>query len=125
MFNTKLLSKGPRTAIITSRQIIVVYNGSARVLIMYCSLIKYDNTIHINWEIFLVVDDVTAECSPVNVASRSAVLYAVECVLAYLLPGVCGLIIAPITASVASVAIRGSDSNHLLRILVAGAATSS
>ena len=41
------------------------------------------------------------------------------------LPGVLGPAIAPITASVAKVALRGSDSNHLSRILVAGAVISS
>ena len=41
------------------------------------------------------------------------------------LPGVLGPAIAPITASVARVALRGSDSNHLSRILVAGAVISS
>lgn len=32
------------------------------------------------------------------------------------LPGLLGLVIAPMTASVASVALNGSDSNHRLRI---------
>lgn len=32
------------------------------------------------------------------------------------LPGLLGLVMAPITASVASVAFNGSDSNHRLRI---------
>lgn len=43
----------------------------------------------------------------------------------YPLPGVFGVIMEPMTLSVASVALRGSDSSQRSRILVAGAVMSS